>query len=83
MFYIWKATAIFLHGGIAISKNNPIKDIALRLFFVVVSLFPFYLLIKFTFTKSNGYLVYPCVFSYISTLVVFLLAIRPIKQKTK
>ncbi|WP_103566124.1 hypothetical protein [Campylobacter concisus] len=81
MFYIWKATAIFLHGGIAISKNNPIKDIALRLFFVVVSLFPFYLLIKFTFTKSNGYLVYPCVFSYISTLVVFLLAIRPIKQK--
>ncbi|WP_462102429.1 hypothetical protein [Campylobacter concisus] len=81
MFYIWKVTAIFLHGGIAISKNNPIKDIALRLFFVVVSLFPFYLLIKFTFTKSNGYLVYPCVFSYISTLVVFLFAVRPIKQK--
>jgi hypothetical protein len=81
MLYIWKATAIFLHGGIAISKNNPIKDIALRLFFAVVSLFPFYLLIKFTFTKSNGYLVYPCVFSYISTLVVFLFAVRPIKQK--
>ena len=80
MLYIWKATAIFLHGGIAISKNNPIKDIALRLFFAVVSLFPFYLLIKFTFTKSNGYLVYPCVFSYISTLVVFLFAVRPIKQ---
>jgi hypothetical protein len=77
MFYIWKATAIFLHGGIAISKNNPIKGISLKLFFVLVSLFP----IKFTFTKSNGYLVYPCVFSYISTLVVFLFAIRPIKQK--
>ena len=81
MFYIWKATAIFLHDGIAFSKHNPIKDITLRLFFAVVSLFPFYLLINFTFTKSNGYLVYPCVFSYISTLVVFLLAIRPIKQK--
>ncbi|WP_103630167.1 hypothetical protein [Campylobacter concisus] len=82
MFYIWKATAIFLHGGIAFSKNNPIKGIALKLFFVLVSLFPFYLLIKFTFTKSNGYLVCPCVFSYISTFVVFFFAIRPIKQKS-
>ena len=81
MFYIWKATAIFLHGGIAISKNNPIKDIALRLFFVVVSLFPFYLLIKFTFIKSSGYLAYVCIFSYASTIVAFLLAVRPIKQK--
>lgn len=83
MFYIWKATAIFLHDGIAFSKHNPIKGISLKLSFVLASLFPFYLLIKFTFTKSNGYLVYPCVFSYISTLVVFLFAIRPIKQKTK
>lgn len=81
MFYIWKATAIFLHDGIAFSKHNTIKGISLKLFFVLVSLFPFYLIIKFTFTKSNGCLVYPCVFSYISTLVVFLFAIRPIKQK--
>ena len=81
MFYIWKATATLLCSSIVFSKDNLVKDITAKLFFVLVSLFPFYLLIKFTFTKSNGYLVYPCVFSYISTLVVFLLAVRPIKQK--
>lgn len=81
MFYIWKATAIFLHDGIAFSKHNPIKGISLKLFFVLASLFPVYLLIKFTFIKSSGYLAYVCIFSYVSTIVAFLLAVRPIKQK--
>ncbi|WP_149701360.1 hypothetical protein [Campylobacter concisus] len=81
MFYIWKATAILLRSSIVFNKDNLVKDITMKLFFVLVSLFPFYLLIKFTFTKSNDYLVYPCIFSYISTFVVFLLAVRPVKQK--
>lgn len=82
MFYIWKATAILLCSSIVFNKDILVKDITMKLFFVLVSLFPFYLLIKFTFTKSNGYLVYLCVFSYISTIVVFFFAIRPIKQKS-
>ena len=81
MFYIWKATATLLCSGIVFSKDNLVKDITAKLFFVLVSLFPFYLLIKFTFIKSSGYLAYVCIFSYASTIVAFLLAVRPIKQK--
>lgn len=81
MFYIWRATAILLHSSIVFNKDNLVKDITVKLFFVLVSLFPFYLLIKFTFIKSSGYLAYVCIFSYASTIVAFLLAVRPIKQK--
>ena len=81
MFYIWKATAILLRSSIVFNKDNLVKDITMKLFFVLVSLFPFYLLIKFTFIKSSGYLAYVCIFSYASTIVAFLLAVRPIKQK--
>ena len=81
MFYIWKATATLLCSSIVFSKDNLVKDITAKLFFVLVSLFPFYLLIKFTFIKSSGYLAYVCIFSYASTIVAFLLAVRPIKQK--
>ena len=81
MFYIWNVTAILLRSSIVFNKDNLVKDITMKLFFVLVSVFPFYLLIKFTFTKSSGYLAYVCIFSYISTIIVFLLAVRPIKQK--
>ena len=39
----------------------------------------FYFLIKFIIYKSNGYLVYFCIFSWISTIGVIFWALRPEK----
>ena len=59
------------------SKNIKILKISILLFVSIIIVF--YFLIKFTIYKSNGYLVYFCIFSWISTIGVIFWALRPKK----
>lgn len=59
------------------SKNIKILKIGILLFIPIVIVF--YFLVKFTIYKSNGHLVYFCIFSWISTIGVIFWAFRPEK----
>lgn len=67
------------HSFIIYSKTGNIKILKTNILLLISIIIVFYFLIKFTFYKSSGYLVYFSIFSWISTIGVIFLALRPEK----
>lgn len=60
-------------------KSKNIKTLKIGIIFLLPIVIVFYFLIKFTIYKSDGYLIYLCIFSWISTFCVIFWALRPEK----
>lgn len=58
------------HCYIIYNKSKNIKILKISISFFIPIVIVFYFLIKFTIYKSNGCLVYFCIFSWISTIGV-------------
>jgi hypothetical protein len=67
------------HGYIIYGKYKSIKILKTSILLLIPIIVVFYFLIKFTIYKSNGYLVYFCIFSWISTIGMIFWALRPEK----
>ena len=67
------------HCYIIYGKYKSIKILKTSILLLIPIIVVFYFLIKFTIYKSNGYLVYFCIFSWISTIGVIFWALRPEK----
>ena len=67
------------HCYLVYNKSKNIKTLKISILLFVSIIIVFYFLIKFTIYKSNGYLVYFCIFSWISTIGVIFGALRPEK----
>lgn len=64
------------HCYLVYNKSKNIKTLKISILLFVSIIIVFYFLIKFTIYKSNGYLVYFCIFSWISTIGVIFWALR-------
>ncbi len=58
------------HCYIIYNKSKNIKILKIGILFFIPIVIVFYFLVKFIIYKSNGYLVYFCIFSLISTISV-------------
>ena len=58
------------HCYIIYNKSKNIKILKIGISFFIPIVIVFYFIVKFTIYKSNGYLVYFCIFSLISTISV-------------
>lgn len=67
------------HSFIIYSKTGNIKILKTNILLLISIIIVFYFLIKFTIYKSNGYLIYFSIFSWISAVSVIFWALRPEK----
>lgn len=64
------------YGFIIYSKTRNIKILKTNILLLISIIIVFYFLIKFTIYKSNGYLIYFSIFSWISAVGMIFLALR-------
>ena len=67
------------HSFIIYSKTGNIKILKISILLLIPIIIVFYFLIKFTIYKSDGYLIYLCIFSWISAVSVIIWALWPKK----
>ena len=67
------------HSFIIYSRNKSIKILKTNILLLISIVIVFYFLIKFTIYKSDGYLIYLCIFSWISAVGVIIWALWPEK----
>ena len=67
------------HSFIIYSKTGNIKILKISILLLIPIIIVFYFLIKFTIYKSNGYLIYFSIFSWISAVGVIIWALWPEK----
>ena len=67
------------HSFIIYSRNKSIKILKTSILLLISIVIVFYFLIKFTIYKSDGYLIYLCIFSWISAIGMIIWALRPEK----
>lgn len=67
------------HSFIIYSKTGNIKILKISILLLIPIIIVFYFLIKFTIYKSDGYLIYLCIFSWISAIGMIIWALRPEK----
>ena len=67
------------HSFIIYSRNKSIKILKTSILLLISIVIVFYFLIKFTIYKSDGYLIYLCIFSWISAVGVIIWALWPEK----
>ena len=67
------------HSFIIYSRNKSIKILKTNILLLFSIVIVFYFLIKFTIYKSDSYLIYLCIFSWISAVGVIIWALWPEK----
>lgn len=67
------------HSFIIYSRNKSIKILKTNILLLISIVIVFYFLIKFTIYKSDGYLIYLCIFSWISAVGVIIWVLWPEK----
>ncbi|WP_149701356.1 hypothetical protein [Campylobacter concisus] len=67
------------YSFIIYSKTGNIKMLKTNILLLISIIIVFYFLIKFTIYKSDGYLIYLCIFSWISAIGMIIWALRPEK----
>ena len=67
------------HSFIIYSRNKSIKILKTSILLLISIVIVFYFLIKFTIYKSDGYLIYLCIFSWISAVGVIIWVLWPEK----
>ncbi|WP_141090732.1 hypothetical protein [Campylobacter concisus] len=67
------------HSFIIYSRNKSIKILKTNILLLISIVIVFYFLVKFTIYKSYGYLIYLCIFTWISAVGVIIWALWPEK----